>query len=120
MTDKTKLQDETKPSLFDRTPTWAKVVAAAALGAGATVSGDRIANDSPIHFAVEGEKPAGADAEWVCEPEGGIIGAPMVCRPKESVVQAIKAWKAEPQAEATSAATSAAADTFVGTGHPAR
>lgn len=67
-------------------PAWAKLIAAAALGSAATTGGQRLATDSPVHFAVDGEKPAGADAEWVCEPEGGIIGAPMVCRPKMKTV----------------------------------
>lgn len=71
------MADDKKP-----VPTWAKIVAAAALGSAATTGTQKLATDSPVHFAVEGEKPAGADAEWDCQPEGGIIGAPMVCRPK--------------------------------------
>lgn len=71
------MDDQKKPI-----PAWAKLVAAVALGSAATTGGQRLATDSPVHFAVDGEKPAGADAEWDCQPEGGIIGAPMVCRPK--------------------------------------
>lgn len=62
-------------------PTWAKLVIAAGIGGGAVSGGEKLAKDSPVHFMVEGEAPAQA-MEWACEPEGGIIGAPVVCRYK--------------------------------------
>lgn len=62
-------------------PQWLKYFLAACAGAGVQGGADKIATDSPVHFAVEGAAPAQADG-WKCEPEGGIIGAPMVCRPK--------------------------------------
>lgn len=61
-------------------PQWLKLFLAACLGAGAQTGTQKLATDSPVHFAVEGEAPAVHDG-WKCEPEGGIIGAPMVCRP---------------------------------------
>lgn len=62
-------------------PQWLKYLLAACAGAGAQSGADKIATDSPVHFAVDGEAPAAHD-QWSCEPEGGIVGAPMVCRPK--------------------------------------
>lgn len=61
-------------------PQWLKYFTAACIGAGAQSGADSLSKDSPIHFAVEGAKPASHDG-WECGPEGGIIGAPMVCRP---------------------------------------
>ena len=61
-------------------PQWVKLFLAACAGAGVQTGADKIATDSPVHFAVEGAAPAEAPG-WKCEPEGGIIGAPMVCRP---------------------------------------
>lgn len=61
-------------------PQWLKLFFAACVGAGAQTGAEKLSTDSPVHFAVEGERPAAHDG-WKCEPEGGIIGAPMVCRP---------------------------------------
>ena len=72
-------------------PLWLKIAAAAGVGAGTVVTGQRLATDSPVHFAVEGAAPEGADAQWICAPEGGIVGAPMVCRPRAEVVAAVAA-----------------------------
>ena len=58
----------------------AVIALAFALGAGGGAAGRKLAVDSPVHFAVQGEAPPVHD-QWRCEPEGGIIGAPMVCRP---------------------------------------
>ena len=55
------------------------IAIAFALGAGGGAAGDKLVHDSPVHFAVQGEAPPAHDG-WKCEPEGGIIGAPMVCR----------------------------------------
>jgi len=62
-------------------PQWLKLFLAACTGAGAQSGVQTLTIDSPIHFAVVGEAPAVHDG-WECEPEGGIVGAPMVCRPK--------------------------------------
>ena len=64
----------------DRVPTWGKYAIATIVGAGAVTGGQKLVTDSPVHFAVEGALPADAGG-WKCEPEGGLIGAPMVCRP---------------------------------------
>ena len=64
-------------------PQWLKVVIAASAGAGAVTGGHKLATDSPVHFAVEGAAPVEAPG-WKCAPEGGLIGAPMVCRPDAS------------------------------------
>lgn len=56
-----------------------RIAAAALAGAGLVVGGQKLAEDSPVHFAVEGSPPEVA-TDWACGPEGGIIGAPVVCR----------------------------------------
>ena len=66
-------------------PDWVKYLIAACVGAGAQTGTQKALTDSPVHFAVEGEAPSAADG-WSCQPEGGIIGAPMVCRPKDEIV----------------------------------
>lgn len=76
MSSMTQLRDEPGKPI----PQWLKYFAAACAGAGVQTGAEQIATDSPVHFAVEGEKPSDAP-EWNCAPEGGIVGAPMVCRP---------------------------------------
>ena len=63
-------------------PQWVRYLIAACAGAGAQSGAQTLAEDSPVHFAVVGEAPEEHDG-WKCEPEGGIVGAPMVCRPAE-------------------------------------
>lgn len=60
------------------TPVWAKMVLAATASAGLVVGGQKLSVDSPVHFGVVGEAPKDAEG-WKCAPEGGLIGAPMVC-----------------------------------------
>jgi len=62
-------------------PQWLKLFLAACTGAGLQTGAQTLSVDSPVHFAVDGAAPVVAD-EWECGPEGGIVGAPMVCRPK--------------------------------------
>lgn len=69
------MSDQKKPL-----PQWVKLFIAACAGAGVQTGVHTAATNSPIHFAVDGEAPAAHDG-WACEPEGGIVGAPMVCRP---------------------------------------
>lgn len=61
-------------------PRWGKIAVAGVVGAGAVVGGQRLSVDSPVHFKVQGMAPADAPG-WKCAPEGGLIGAPLVCRP---------------------------------------
>lgn len=62
-------------------PLWLKVSIAAGVGAGTVAGGQKLATDSPVHFGVVGQAPAEASG-WRCAPEGGIVGAPLVCRPE--------------------------------------
>lgn len=64
-------------------PHWLKLLLAASAGGAAVQGGEKLATDSPVHFAVVGDAPIAADG-WTCEPEGGIVGAPMVCRPQSA------------------------------------
>lgn len=64
-------------------PGWVKVLITAGVGGAVTVGGQKLAVDSPVHFQTVGQAPADAP-EWSCEPEGGIIGAPVVCRYRPS------------------------------------
>jgi hypothetical protein len=70
-------------------PQSVRLILAALTGAGLVTGGDKLAKDSPVHFAVEGEAPQKADG-WVCAPEGGIIGAPMVCHLTAEKLEAIE------------------------------
>ena len=65
-------------------PAWLKLLLAGSIGAGAVTGSQKLATDSPVHFAVEGVPPTGADG-WDCKPEGGLVGAPLVCRPKNQM-----------------------------------
>jgi hypothetical protein len=65
----------------DRVPAWGKYAIATIVGAGAVTGGYKLSTDSPVHLLTEGKPPEQADG-WVCLPEGGLIGAPVVCRPK--------------------------------------
>ncbi len=65
----------TKQSLSPRR----KIALGALVGAGLVVGGQKLATDSPVHFLTDGAPPIEAP-EWVCTPEGGLIGAPVVCR----------------------------------------
>jgi hypothetical protein len=56
------------------------VALAFALGTGAGAGGHQLSVNSPVHLTTMGETPI-AD-EWVCEPEGGIFDAPVICRYK--------------------------------------
>jgi hypothetical protein len=64
-------------------PRWARVLIAAGTGGALVLAGDeaatRLKKDSPVHFSVEGSPPEVA-TDWSCAPEGGIVGAPVVCR----------------------------------------
>lgn len=60
--------------------TSAKVTIAAIFGASTVYGVDKLLHDSPVHFMVEGTAPVGAEG-WKCAPEGGIVGAQMVCHP---------------------------------------
>ena len=60
-------------------PAWAYPVLLVS-GVGVGYVGPRIVtSDSPVHFGVVGEPPKDADG-WDCKPEGGLYGAPLVCR----------------------------------------
>lgn len=67
-------------------PMWLKITAAATAGAGIVSGGQKLTTDSPVHFAVVGQPPAQAEG-WKCEPEGGLIGAPLVCRPTTELLK---------------------------------
>jgi hypothetical protein len=56
-----------------------KIVAAALAGAGLVAGGQKLTKESPVHFMAEGSPPEAA-TDWACAPEGGIVGAPVVCR----------------------------------------
>lgn len=56
-----------------------RVAVAVLAGAGLVASSQKLTKNSPVHFAVEGAPPEAA-TDWACGPEGGIIGAPVVCR----------------------------------------
>lgn len=63
------------------TPRWIKLLLAANVTGAVAVGGYELSTDSPVHLLTEGKPPEQADG-WVCLPEGGLIGAPVVCRPK--------------------------------------
>lgn len=65
---------------------WSKMALAAAIGGGVVQGGTMLAHESPIHFSVVGEAPVQAEG-WVCAPEGGIIGAPLVCHPSAELIK---------------------------------
>ena len=72
----------------------AKLLAAALAGAGLSEGAETLSVDSPIHFAVVGDAPE-ATPGWTCAPEGGIFGAPMVCRPNAEKNEAEEATDAD-------------------------
>lgn len=55
------------------------IAIAFALGAGSGAGGHQLSVDSPIHLSTVNVVPAAPAEEWVCAPEGGIIGATVVC-----------------------------------------
>lgn len=59
--------------------TWKRLAAGAFVTSAVAAGGYGLKDRSPVHFMVEGALPETAP-EWACEPEGGIIGAPVVCR----------------------------------------
>lgn len=58
---------------------WVKLCVIGAAGASTPYAINRMVADSPVHFGVVGEQPVDATG-WDCKPEGGLYGAPMVCR----------------------------------------
>lgn len=62
-----------------RVPMWAKLALVASTGAAIPFASDKLTKDSPVHFGVVGQAPKDA-VGWDCKPEGGIYGAPLVCR----------------------------------------
>ena len=64
---------------------WKKAAVAIGLLSGVAIGGRKLSTDSPVHFAVVGQAPVQADG-WECAPEGGLIGAPLVCRPRPEII----------------------------------
>ena len=54
------------------------IAIAFALGAGTGAGGQKLAVESPVHLSTVNSAPAPSE-EWVCAPEGGIVGAVVVC-----------------------------------------
>lgn len=55
------------------------IAIAFAMGAGTGAGGQQLAVDSPVHLSTVNVEPAAPAEEWVCAPEGGIVGAVVVC-----------------------------------------
>lgn len=60
-------------------PMWARLALIGGAGAATPYAVNKMVADAPVHFGVVGEAPKDATG-WDCKPEGGLYGAPLVCR----------------------------------------
>lgn len=67
-------------------PIWTQVALTVAAGSAIVSGAQSLSRNAPIHFGVVGQAPAVSEG-WACAPEGGIVGAPLVCRPTAELLQ---------------------------------
>ena len=75
------MSDLKNPTLYApaKAPAWKRLAVGTLVTSVVGTGGYVLKDHSPVHFMVEGAPPEAAP-DWKCEPEGGIVGAPVVCR----------------------------------------